>query len=173
MRAAGVNSGGILVDVPDDAFLVHNESGAVGGTAIFVENPVLLGDGSFEIAEEGISDAELLGILPVGKPAVDADAENLRVGFFEFGDISLIRLELLCSPSRKRQNVERQDDVLFSLKIAELYFLTFCVRQSEIRRTVSDAERRRLHERWDCQRACQSAGDYSVICSQCRPSSMH
>ena len=106
MRAARVNGGRILVDVPDDAFLVHHERGAIGEAALFVEDSVLLGDGSFEVAKERVSDLKLLGILFVGKPAVNADAENLSVGLLEFGDISLIRLELLRSPAREGQNIK-------------------------------------------------------------------
>ena len=74
MRAARVNGGGILVDVPDDAFLVHHERGAVGEAALFVEDAVCLGNGSLEIAEERVSDLKLLGVFLVGKSAVDADA---------------------------------------------------------------------------------------------------
>ena len=106
MRAAWVNGGLILVDVPDDAFLIHHERGAVGESALFVEDSVLLGDGSFEVAKERVSDLKLLGILLVGKPAVNADAENLSVGLFEFGDISLIRLKLLRSPAREGEYVK-------------------------------------------------------------------
>ena len=106
MRAARVNGGRILVDVPDDAFLVHHERSAIGESALFVEDPIFLGNCSLEIAEERVSDLKLLGILLVGKTAVDADAENLRVGLLEFGDISLIRLELLRSPAREGQNIE-------------------------------------------------------------------
>ena len=74
MRAARVNGSLILVDVADDAFLVHDERGAVGESALFVKDPVLFGDVSLEIAQEGISKAQLLGVFLVGKTAVDADA---------------------------------------------------------------------------------------------------
>ena len=107
MRAARVNGGRIFVDVPDDAFLVHHKCGAVGEPVLTVQDPVFLGDISLKIAEEGISDAQLLGVFLVGETTVDADAENLGVGLLEFGDISLIRLELLRSTPRERQNVER------------------------------------------------------------------
>jgi hypothetical protein len=127
VRAAGVNRRLVFVDVPDDAFLVHYKRGAVGEAAFFVEDPVLLGDGSLEIAEEWVSDLKLLGILLVGKPAVDTDAENLSVGLLEFGDISLIRLELLRSTTCKRQNVKRQDDVPLPPEFAELDFFPFRV----------------------------------------------
>lgn len=106
VRAARVNRGRILVDVPDDAFLVHDERGAVGEAALFVEDPVFLGSCSLEIAEERVSDLKLLGIFLVGKTAVNADAENLSVGLLEFGDISLIRLEFLRSTAREGQYVE-------------------------------------------------------------------
>ena len=106
MRAAWVNGGLILVDVPDDAFLIHHERGAVGESALFVEDSVFLGNGPLEIAEERVTDLKLLGIFLVGKTAVDADAENLSVGLFEFGDISLIRLKLLRSPAREGEYVK-------------------------------------------------------------------
>ena len=106
MRAARVDGGLVLVDVPDDAFLVHDERGAVGESARFVEDSVFLGNGPLEIAEERVGDLKLLGILFVGKSAVNADAENLSVGLFEFGDISLIRLKLLRSPAREGEYVK-------------------------------------------------------------------
>ena len=74
VRAAWVNGGLVLVDVPDDTFLVHDERGAVCEAALFVEDSVFLGNGSLEIAEERVSDLKLLGIFLVGKTAVDADA---------------------------------------------------------------------------------------------------
>ena len=146
MRAARVDGGCILVDVPDDAFLVHHKRGPVGESALFVEDSVFLGNGSLEITEERVSDLKLLGIFFVGKSAVDADAENLSVGLFEFGDISLIRLELLRSTAGKRQNVKRQDDVLLSSEFTELDFLALGVRQSKVRRPIAHRQRRAICE---------------------------
>jgi hypothetical protein len=155
VRAARVNGGGILVDVPDNAFLVHYERGAVGESALFVEDPVFLGNSPLEIAEERVGDLKLLGVFFVGKSAVNADAENLSVGLFEFGDISLIRLELLRSTAGERQNVKRQDDVLLPPEFTELDFLALGVRQSKIRRSVAHHQSCAACERRQGQHAAQ------------------
>ena len=81
-----------------------------------------------------------IGGLFVGKTAVDADAEDLRVRLFECGDISLICLELLRSPPGESQNVECKYDIFLSTKVTQLRFLAFRVRQGKVRRAVADTK---------------------------------
>ena len=146
VRAAGVNGCGVFLDVLNHAFLVHDEGGAIGKPVLFIENTVLGGHGPFEIAEDGKGDADLFGEFPVGGLTVNADAQNLGIGFFEFGDISLIRLELLRSASREGQDVKRQDDVLLSPKVAQLDDPALLVGKSEFRSLVPNLEGSCLHQ---------------------------
>ena len=40
-----------FVDVPNDAFFIDQEGGAISKALFFVEDAVILNDGAFEIAE--------------------------------------------------------------------------------------------------------------------------
>ena len=159
VRAAGVNGRSVLLDVPDHASLVHHERGAIGESAFFVENAVLGGDGPFEITEDGKGHADLFGEFPVGGLTVNADAQNLGIGFFEFGDISLIRLELLRSASREGQNIERQDDVFLSPKVAQLDDPALLVGKGEFRGRIPNLEGSCLHQRRS--RQCQDKKNHN------------
>jgi len=146
VRAAGVNGRSVFVDVPDHTFLVHDEGGAIGKPVLFIENAVLGGDSPFEVAEDGKGHADLFGEFPVGGLTVDADAQNLGIRFLEFGDISLIRLELLRSASRKGQNIKRQDDTLLPPKVAQLDDPALLVGKREFRSLVPNLEGSCLHQ---------------------------
>jgi len=50
--------------------------------------------------------------------AVHADAENLCFRVGEFGDISLIRLNLLRSATGEGQHIKGQHDVLLAFELA-------------------------------------------------------
>ncbi len=128
------------VNVPYDPFLVHDERGAVREAAFLVQDAVLFGDRPLEIAEERKVYAFLLGEGVVRWIAVHTDPQNLRPRFFELGDISLIRLELLRSTSGEGQNIKRQHHVLFPLKFAQLHLRAGLIRQGEVRRLVSHLE---------------------------------
>ena len=69
---------------------------------------------------KGKSNAILFGEFAVGGNAVYAEAENLCVGRFEFGDISLIRLHFLRSTTGEGQHVNGQHDVFLALEVTEL-----------------------------------------------------
>ena len=92
MRAGRVDGCRILLDVLDDPFLIHHKRCAVGETVFLVQDAVFQGDFALEIAEQRKVHANLFREGLVGWGTVDADAEDLRVGLLEFGDISLIRL---------------------------------------------------------------------------------
>jgi hypothetical protein len=91
--AVWIQSLAAFVDALNDPFLVDYEGGAISKLLIFVKDPIVPHDCAFEIAEQWKGDANLLGELFVGGDAVDAEAENLCVAGFEFGDISLICLK--------------------------------------------------------------------------------
>jgi len=92
VRSCGVDGGGILFNVADDASLVHDKSGPVGEAVLFVQDAVLLGNGPLKVAQEREAEAFLFRKGFVGERAVHTDAEDLRARLLEFGDISLIRL---------------------------------------------------------------------------------
>ena len=106
-----------FVDVLNDSFFIDHESSAVSETLLFVEDAIVFDDSAFEITEYRESNSNLFCEFAVGGNAVDAHAENLRVGGFEFGDISLIRLQLLRSTTSERQYIDRKYDVLLSFEI--------------------------------------------------------
>ena len=87
-----IDGGVSFVNVPDDAFFIDQEGGAIAEALLLVEDPISFNDGAFEIAEYRKSNADLLCKFAVGGNTVNTHSENLRVGGFEFGDISLIRL---------------------------------------------------------------------------------
>ena len=109
-----------FVDMLNDPVFVDHEGGAIPKALLFVEDAIVLHDGAFEIAEKREGNAILFAEFAVGGNAVYADAENLCVGRFEFGDISLIRLHFLRSTTGESQNVEGKHYVLLALEVTEL-----------------------------------------------------
>ncbi len=109
-----------FVDVLDDPVFVDHKGGAVSIATLFVKEPVVFHDCSFEIAEQREGYAVLFGEFSVGENAVDAETKNLSIIRFEFGDISLIRLHLLCSTTGESQYIEGQHHVFLSLKVTQL-----------------------------------------------------
>ncbi len=81
-----------FVNVPDDAFFVDQEGGAISKALLLVEDSIIFDYGAFEIAEEREGNSYLFGEFAIGGNAVNTHSENLSFGGFEFGDISLIRL---------------------------------------------------------------------------------
>jgi hypothetical protein len=100
--AAGVDGVPAYVDVLDDAFLVNHERRAVGELLLLIEDTVLFGDRSLEVAQERKVDAFLLGKGRVGGKTIYTNAQHLRAGLLELGDISLICLEFLGSAAGER-----------------------------------------------------------------------
>ena len=68
-----------FVDVSNDSFFVNYKGGAISEALLLIKNAVSFDDGSFEIAEDGECDFDLLCKLAVGGNAVYAHAEHLRV----------------------------------------------------------------------------------------------
>jgi hypothetical protein len=79
----------------------------------------------------------------VGGEAVNAYAYDLCICGFEFGDISLIRLQLPGSTRGEGQDIKRQYYVLLPAKIAQLDELARLIAQREIWRPISDLQMRR------------------------------
>ncbi len=118
--AAPIDGCGVLVDVPDNAFLVGHKRGAVRKPLFFGQDGVFAGDFPLEISQKREIDALLLGKFPIRRLALSADAQYLCISLLELGDISLIRLELPRSAAGEGQDVERQDHVLLGRRLLSL-----------------------------------------------------
>ncbi len=116
--AAWIDGFVAFLDVLNDSVFVDYERRAITIASIFVEDAVLVHDRSFEIAEQRKGDPNLFCELAIGINAVNADAENLCVGSFEFGDISLIRLQFFRSTTGKSQDVKSKHHILLAFEIA-------------------------------------------------------
>jgi hypothetical protein len=107
-----------FIDVLNDPVLIDHKGSTIPKALRLIENPVIPYHSSFEIAEQGKRDADVLREAFVCGNAIYTDAENLRVHSFEFGDISLIRLQLFGSTTGKCQHVKSEHYVLFPFEIA-------------------------------------------------------
>jgi hypothetical protein len=130
-----------FLDVLDLAVLIDDERSAIRISAVLVKNSVVLDDRAFcKVAQNWKSNSVLFGELAIGIDAVGADAENLCVVGFEFGDISLIRLHLLRSTAGEGKNIKGEHYVFLAPEITEFVpYGSFIrsndrARQSEVRR---------------------------------------
>ncbi len=107
-----------FVNVPDDAFFINQEGGAISKALLLVEDAIVFNDGAFEIAEDGERNSNLFCEFAVGGNTVDTHSKNLSLVGFEFGDISLIRLQFLRSTTGKGEHINRQYDIFLTFEIA-------------------------------------------------------
>ena len=121
-----------FIDVPDNPFLVYHEGSTIAEPLLLIENPIVLNNCPFKVTKEWKGNADLFSELAVGRDAVYTNTKNLRVGCFEFGDISLIRLHLLRSTAGESQNIESKNDVLLTSEVAELVCLAICASQGKL-----------------------------------------
>src|SRR6185437_15919095 len=142
-----IDSDVAFVDVLNDPFFIDHESGAVSEALLFVEDAIVFDDSAFEIAEYREGHSNLFCEFAVGGNAVDTHSKNLCVGGFEFGDISLIRLQLLRSTTGERQYVDREYDVFLPFEIAELVGLSIGGPKRKLRGFVTDFQVR-FRWRW-------------------------
>ena len=109
-----------FLNVLNDSVLVDHEGRAISIAAFFAENAVVLHDRTLgEVAEQGKRDAFFLCEFAISGNAVNANAENLCVSSFEFGDISLIRLHFSRSTTGERQHIKREHDVLLAFEVTQ------------------------------------------------------
>ena len=118
--ALGVDGIATFDDFTNDSIAADDERDAVGEQACEVQNSVGLGRGFLRIAQEGEGRANLAGELLIPRRAVHADADYLRAGLLEFGDISLIRLHLAASARSRGAEVESQNHNFPAAKLAQL-----------------------------------------------------
>ena len=124
--------GSLLVD--DEGYaLCHAEK---------AERAVKFRHGFLRVAKQRKTRADLLRKAFVLFPAVHADAQDLRLGFFKQGETILVRLHLVRSGGCVGEDVERQDDVLQTAVLAQLDGMAVVIGKLEIRSEIADLQRR-------------------------------
>lgn len=151
----GVGSFTAFGDVANYAFAVDHKSDALGDANQRVEHAVLLRHRLAFVAQDRELQAELGSEGVVARGRIDADSDHLRAGLLEFGDISLIRLELLPSARREGANVEGEHHRRFAAKVTEPYETPVLVVQCEFRRRLAHAQRAAAPAAC-CDRQCQN-----------------
>jgi len=126
-----------LVYMLNNPGLIDYKRSAIAKALRFVENSVILNHCSFEVAEEWEGNADVLRKAFVSGNAVDANAEDLCFCALEFGDISLIRLQLFRSTTGEGEHVKCQDHIFLALEVTEFYFLSGGAGQRKIRCRVT------------------------------------
>lgn len=126
-----------FVDVLNDAVLVDHKGRAIAKALRFIKNSVIFHHCAFEVAEQREGKSILLGKFTIGGDTVDAETQDLRVGRFECGDTSLVRLHLLRSTSGEGQNVDGQHHVLLTFEVAEFVSLAIGGPQRKVRRLIA------------------------------------
>lgn len=76
----------------NNPFLVDDEGRAAADESLLVEDAVGFDYLSLHIAKQRKCHSYVFGKTLIGGKAVNTDADDLRVGLLEIGDISLIRL---------------------------------------------------------------------------------
>ncbi len=126
------------------SLLVHDESGAVCELGFIVEDAIGLRHFSLHVTEKGKLDTNFLGEGAVGGGSVNADAQNCGVVQVDLAsvDTSLVSLKFFGSTTGKGEDVERQNDVLLTPKIAQLYRGAQMATQREVRSYVANLQER-------------------------------
>ena len=145
-HVARVDNGGRIdrdvsfVDVLNDSVFIDHESSAISEALFFIEDAIVFDHSAFEITEYREGNSDLFCEFAVGGNTVNTHAEDLRVGGFEFGDISLIRLQLLRSTTGEREHINRQYDILLAFEIAQLVLLSVSSAKLEVGGFVTDLQ---------------------------------
>jgi hypothetical protein len=148
----GIGGFPALRNAADDAFAVDHKSDALGDANQRVQHAVLPRHRLGLIAQHRELQAQLGGESFVARRGVHADPKYLRAGPLEFGDISLIRQELLPSAGRKGADVEGKHHAPLAAKVAELDEPSVLVVESEVGRRLAHAQRAAgPAARCDCQ----------------------
>jgi hypothetical protein len=69
-----------FVNVPNDAFFIDQEGGAIAKALLLIEDTIVFYDGALEIAEDWEGNSELFGEFAVGGDTVNTHSKNLSVG---------------------------------------------------------------------------------------------
>jgi hypothetical protein len=142
-RVRRVNRVGALVDVTNDAVFIDYKGDAIGEKTGEIESAVRLGYLPVGVAEQRESRAGLLREPTISFLVVKTNPYHLRAFGFEFGDITLIRPNLLRSTGSRCANVKRQDHRLLAKEVSEFHGLSVLIRQLKIRGVVANLQSRR------------------------------
>ncbi len=149
MKRARVLNGVItLFNVADDAVLVDHKGDAIGKEAGEAQHAVGFGNHLVSIGQQREAGAGVIGELAVPLLGVNADAQNLRAGGLEFGDIRLISLDLAGSTRSGGAGIESQDDGFLAVEVGKLDGFAVLIRQREVRSAVANLQLRRCTKQW-------------------------
>jgi len=135
---AGIDGVAAFDHLADDSSRIDHKGVAIGEAEERKEDVVLAGSGLLFVTEDGEGDAEGGRKSFVLLATVHADADDLRSGRFESGDISLIRLELARSAARESLDVEGEDDGFLTTKVGETNGRAVLVGQGEVGSRVAN-----------------------------------
>lgn len=138
--ASGIDGVTAFDDLADHALLVDHEGDAVRPAENGDEDVVGFGNALVFVAEDGELDAEGFCKSFVLGAAINADAEDLRAGRFELGDISLIRLQLARSAAGEGFDVEGQHEGFLPAKVGEPDCRAGLVGQRKVGRRIAHFE---------------------------------
>ena len=137
-RACYVDGAAAQLDGADLAFLIDDEGCAVGIAPLFVQHAVGARDLALEVAEKREGHTVLPGKFLLRREGINADAQNLGIRLPELGKAVPVVLNFARSPSGEGENIESQDNILFSPKIRQLDFVSVLIRQREVRSHIAD-----------------------------------
>jgi hypothetical protein len=120
--------------MPYDPVLIDAERGSCAISTLFIKDPIVFNHFPLEIAEQRECHSYVFLEAFVGRIAVNADPQDLRVCLLEFGDIRLIRLQLLRSTAGEGEHVESEHHILLAAKVSEFHRLAVGVGEREIGR---------------------------------------
>jgi len=125
---------------PEEALLVHHESGAVGHVAGLIVHAVRADGLAVDVAQEREREPTRLGEGVMGERAVRADRQEDRVAFLQFaGDLSQAG-QLRRSDAAPVVTVESEDDVRVPLVFLERDRLTESRGKRKSRRGLTPSE---------------------------------
>ncbi len=104
----------------NDSTLIDYEGHSVREKVGETEDAVSLGDSFVGITKQRKTGAGLLSKLAVPVLVIQTDPQHLRARSFEFGDITLIRLDLRRSTGRGGTDIKGQNNGLLATEIREL-----------------------------------------------------
>ena len=107
MNGAGrIDGVSAFLNMANDAVFINYKGDAIGEEASEVQNAISLGDFLFGVAQQRECRPGFLREFAVPVLVVEADSQHLRTRGLEFGDITLIRLDLPASTGRGGADVE-------------------------------------------------------------------
>ena len=123
------------------SFFVDDKSRSAGEPDERNQYTVFPGHGFLLVAQDRKFEPQFFRVGFVFGTSVHADTDHLRARGFEFGDITLIRLELPRSATGECLDVKSQHHIFLAAKIAELDRSAALIGEGEIRSRISHLQR--------------------------------